>query len=264
MVSERVDTPDTNEAPAQENQGIVDVTPEGQDLPSTGVVDTTAEVDTSTTDDTGTQAQPTVQTPAPTAEVPPGQVEQKQPEAVDQQSFGELRDQVRAQQEQLQYYNQLEKKAQIQREADTYKRNLENQGYLPEQAQQAADAHAEQMQQKQQLESEAEQYRQFREGQNNAAIHYAKLHKLDFDDLAILQKYNTPQEMEAEAKRLSTTRAMAKELAELKQQQVPPQNFDNNQPAASSSGSENDLLDKYNSGDRSEAAVNAARRLLGI
>ena len=264
MVSERVDTPDTNEAPVEESQGIVDVTPEGQDLPSTGVVDTTAEVDTSTTDDTGTQAQPTVQTPAPTAEVPPGQAEQKQPEAVDQQSFGELRDQVRAQQEQLQYYSQLEQRNQIQQEADTYRRNLESQGYLPEQAEQAAKAHVEQVEQKLNLEQQSEQYRQFREGQYNAAIHYAKLHKLDFDDLASLQKYNTPQEMEAEAKRLSTTRAMAKELAELKQQQVPPQNFDNNQPAASSSGSENDLLDKYNAGDRSEAAVNAARRLLGI
>ena len=261
MVSERVDTPEPSDS-SQENQGIVDLTPEGQDAPGTGVVDTAPAVDAVATETVESQAQTEGQVPS--APQQPGQAVQEQPAEVNPQSFSELRDQVRAQQEQLQYYSQLEQRQQVQQQVDQYRDNLQSQGYLPEQAQQAANAYAEQQQQKLQLEQQSEQYRLFREGQRNAAVHYAKQNKLTFDDLASIEKLNTPQEMEAEAKRISSTRAMEQELAQLKQQQVPAQSFDNNQPAPSASGSDNDLLDKFNAGDRSDSAVNAARRLMGI
>ena len=57
---------------------------------------------------------------------------------------------------------------------------------------------------------------------------------------------------------------MEKELSELKQKQVPPQQFDTNQPAASASGSEDDLLDQYNSGVRNPQTEAAARRAAGF
>ena len=264
MVSQQVDVPESGDAPIEESQGVTDLTPEGQDIPDSGAVDATSVENAVGTETTEAQPVPPQTEQSVEGTGQPEQVEQKQPGEVDQQSFGELRDQVRAQQEQLQYYSQLEQRAQIQRQGDEYRDNLQRQGYLPEQAQQAADAHTAQLQQKAELDQQAEQYRQFREGQRNAAVHYAKLHNLTFDDLSSLEKLSTPQEMETEAKRLSSYREMETELAQLKQQQVPAQSFDNNQPAPSASGSENDLLDKYNAGDRSEAAVNAARRLLGI
>ena len=245
MVTERADIPvpgdDSMEA------SITDVTPTDE-APDTGVVDTAPAADT-----VESQEQPVTQE-SPTPEQPQAQ---EQPEQVDQQS---LEQQVRAQQEQLQYYSQLEQRAQLQQQTSQYQQDLERQGYLPEQAAQAANEFAQQTQSKQQ----ADQQRQYAEGQRNASVHFAKKYKLGLDDLEILGRYGTPQEMEAEAKRLSETRSMAAELAELKQKQVPAQSFDDNQPTPSASGSENDLLDKYISGDTSPDVVAAAKRLMGI
>jgi hypothetical protein len=42
---------------------------------------------------------------------------------------------------------------------------------------------------------------------------------------------------------------------------VPPQTFDNSQGAAEATSNQDRLLEAYNNGDRSEAAVRAARRL---
>ena len=267
MVTDRAETPDATEASTQEEQNITDLTPDGQDSVDTGVVDAApaAEVTAPTAETDESQAASQVQaTPEPQTPLTPEEPQAVPPEQVNQQSFEELRDQVKKQQEQLQYYSQLEQRAQAQQVATQYQQDLQRQGYLPEQAQQLAQAKAEQEQQTQQLKQESENYRLFREGQRNAALHFAKQHKLEIDDLTTLEKFNTPQEMETEAKRMAEMRSMATELAQLKQQQVPVQSFDNNQPSASASGSENDMLDKYIAGDRSEAVTAAARRLMGL
>ena len=258
MVTERADAPEPGGDADPVEQGLFDLTPQGQDAPDTGAVDA-APVEGTPPPAPTAEA---VGTLAPTAPPTPGQP-QAEPDKADPQSFGEMRDQVRAQQEQLQYYGQLEQRARLQQAADQYSQQLQQQGYLPEQAQQAAQSQLAQAQQVQQLDQQAEQYRQFKEGQRNAAVHFAKEHKLGIDDLATLERFNTPAEMEIEAKRMSQTRGMAAELAQLKQQQVPAQSFDNNQPSPSATGSENDLLDKYIAGDRSPDAVAAAARLLG-
>ena len=57
---------------------------------------------------------------------------------------------------------------------------------------------------------------------------------------------------------------MEKELSELKQKEVPSQQFDTNQPAAGASGSEDELLDQYNSGIRNPQTEAAARRAAGL
>ena len=73
-----------------------------------------------------------------------------------------------------------------------------------------------------------------------------------------------PGQMETIAKRISEDRKMREELDTLKRGQVPPQQFDTNQPAASASGSEDELLDQYNSGVRTPQTEAAARRAAGF
>ena len=103
------------------------------------------------------------------------------------------------------------------------------------------------------------------QGRQTAAVHFMKKHGLAdkqmLDDLMALQQTNNPAEMEKEAQRIKNDRALRAENAQLKQGRVAPQAFDNSQGAAESSSSDNRLLDAYNAGDRSEAAVRAARRL---
>ena len=261
MVTERADAPEPGgDSEPQDQGGMVDITPDGQNAPSFDAVDDAPQAQEAETqlelEDT-TSAPATG--PAPTAEQP----QPEQPPAVDQQSFTELRVQVKTQQEQLQYYSQLEQRSRLQQQAAQWEQEFERQGYLPEQARQMANDRASRTQESQQLQTQAEEYRQFREGQRNAAVHYAKEFKLGFDDLTVLEKFSTPREMEIEAKRIAETRDLKAELAQLKQGQVPTQSFDNNQPSPSATGSEDDLLDKYIAGDRSPSVVAAAARLLG-
>ena len=75
---------------------------------------------------------------------------------------------------------------------------------------------------------------------------------------------STPQEMEKEAADIAKYRGLAAENARLKQQQVPSQQLDNNQPSPSATGNEDQLLDRYIGGDRSPEAVSAAQRLLNL
>jgi hypothetical protein len=261
MVNQGADVPGVTNDSDSGSQGITDLTPEGQDSAvTTDTLVDTAQAAENTASVAGTEGTPgavTEQAPAPE------QPQTESSEQVDTQSFTELRDQVRSQQEQLQYYNQMAQRAQLQQQVDEYQKDLQVQGYMPEQAAQLAKQQADMLQQKQQLDKQAEDYRMFREGQRNAAMHYAKQYKLSFDDLAGLERFNTPQEMELEAKRVSENRELKVELARLKQQQVPAQSFDNNQPSPAATGSENELLDKYIAGDRSSDVVAAAQRLMG-
>jgi len=260
MVNQGADVPEATNDSDSGSQGITDLTPEGQDSAVTTdtLVDTAqaAESTAPVAETEGTPGVATEQAPAPE------QPQTQSSEQVDPQSFTELKDQVRSQQEQLIYYNQLEQRAQIQQQVAQYQKDLQAQGYMPEQAAQLAKQQANSLQQTQQLNKQAQDYRMFREGQRNAALHYAKQYKLGLDDLAGLERFNTPQEMELEAKRVSENRDLKAELAKFKQQQVPAQSFDNNQPSPAATGSEDELLDKYIAGDRAPDVVAAAQRLL--
>ena len=257
MVNQGADVPEVANDSGSGTQGLLDLTPEGQDSAvTTDTLVDTAQAAESTAPVAGTEGTTGAQAPAP--EQP-----QTQPsEQVDPQSFTELKDQVRSQQEQIQYYTQLEQRAQIQQQVDQYQQDLQRQGYLPEQAAQMANQQAEMVQQKQQLDKQASEYSQFKQGQANAARVFAKQYKLGIDDLSSLERFNTPQEMELEAKRISENRDLKAELAKFKQQQVPSQSFDNNQPSPAATGSEDELLDRYIAGDRSPGVVAAAQRLL--
>jgi len=104
----------------------------------------------------------------------------------------------------------------------------------------------------------------FLEGRQNAALHFAQKHKLlskqAVTDLAALVRARSPQEMELEARRISHTRAQDAEISRLKQGQVAPQAFDNSQGSAEATTNQDRLLDAYLNGDRSEAAMRAARK----
>jgi len=150
-------------------------------------------------------------------------------------------------------------------QARSYAQRLEEAGYMPEQARDQARRYIQQEQKFRQQEQEAAQYVGFVEGRQAAAVHFMQKHGLAnkqmINDLMALQKSNTPVEMEREAQRLKRERALVAENARLKQGRVAPQTFDNSQGSAEASPNDHRLLDAYNNGDRSEAAVRAARRL---
>ena len=136
---------------------------------------------------------------------------------------------------------------------------------MPEQAKEQARQYVRQEQRFQKQQEEASNMVGFLQGRQAAAVHYMKKHGLAdqqmLDDFIAIQQANTPAEMEKEVKRIRSDRDLRAENARLKQGRVPPQTFDNSQGAAEVSSNDNRLLDAYNNGDRSEAAVRAARRL---
>jgi hypothetical protein len=105
----------------------------------------------------------------------------------------------------------------------------------------------------------------FVEGRQNAALHFAQKHKLlsrqAVDDLGALVQSRSPQEMDLEARRISHARNQDAEISRLKQGQVAPQTFDNSQGSAEATSNSTRLLDAYLAGDRSQAAIAAARKL---
>jgi hypothetical protein len=154
---------------------------------------------------------------------------------------------------------------QVGRQARTYEQQLQEAGYMPEQARDQARRYVQQEQKFRKQDEEAASAVGYVQGRQSAAVHYMKKHGLAnkqmLDDLMALQQTNSPAEMEKEAQRMKNDRALRSENARLKQGRVAPQAFDNSQGAAEASSNDNRLLDAYNNGDRSEAAVRAARRL---
>lgn len=199
----------------------------------------------------GTSPSGTPAPEAPPAGTPP-QAPQYTPEQVEQ-----LR-QNNAQ------YQEMQQRAALQNQADTYQRDLEAQGYLPEQAQQAANYYMQTQQQQQTLMKQADAYGQHLQGKQIAAEHFAKKYNLGIDDFAELRKYEDPQSMEQGAKKLAADRERDNELAKFKQAQVPAQSFDNSQGNPQVAANEGSWLDRYNSGDRSPQAEAAAKRAAGL
>jgi hypothetical protein len=177
---------------------------------------------------------------------------------VDQKALQELQQRRAAEQERTW-------RDQVGRAARTYEQQLQEAGYMPEQARDQAKRYVQQEQKFRKQDEEASNMIGYVQGRQSAAVHFMKKHGLAnkqmLDDLMALQQTNSPAEMEKEAQRMKNDRALRAENVRLKQGRVAPQAFDNSQGAAEASSNDNRLLDAYNSGDRSEAAVRAARRL---
>ena len=234
-IIEPVDTGDDGgQEPAPES-GEAEATPQ-EEAPAPTTAETTA---------TETQDSAPQQTPPP-----PPQVDQR---AINELQQRRVADQQRAWREK------------VTRTAQWYERQLQEAGYMPEQARDQARRYVAQEQKFRNQESEAAEMIGYVQGKQAAAIHFMKQQGLAnqqmIEDFMALQMANTPAEMEREAKRMKRERGLIAENARLKQGRVPPQTFDNSQGAAEATSNQDRLLEAYNNGDRSEAAVRAARRM---
>ena len=190
-------------------------------------------------------------------EAPPEPAPQPTPQ-VDQAALAELQQRRVAEREQTW-------RTKVGAAARNYEKQLQEAGYMPEQARDQAKRYVQQEQKFRKQDEEAANMVGYIQGRNMAAVHFLKKHGLApqqvLDDLVALQKTNSPAEMEKEAKRMKSDRTMRAEIAQLKQGRVPPQTFDNSQGSAEATTNQDRLLDAYLAGDRSEAAMRAARKL---
>jgi hypothetical protein len=180
------------------------------------------------------------------------------PPPIDQKTIDELHERRTADQ-------QREWKERVGRQARTYEQQLEESGYMPEQARDQARRYVAQEQKFRKQEQDSAEMLGYVQGKQAAAIHYMKQHGLAnkqmLDDFTALQAANSPADMEKEAQRMKRERSLVAENARLKQGRVAPQTFDNSQGSAEVTTNQDRLLDAYIRGDRSEAAMKAAQRL---
>ena len=208
----------------------------------------------------GTQAPEVPEAPQQEAPTEPIAETPVQPQAQPQYTP----EQVQQMQQQAAQYQEMEAKAALQNQTQSYKTQLENQGFLPEHAEQAASYYMQSQQQQLNLVQKADEYAQHVQGQMLVAELFVKKYNLGIDDLSTLRTYNDPQSMEEAAKKLSGDRERDAELTKLRQAQVPAQQFDNSQGEPSVAQNDASWLDRYNSGDRSPNSVAAARRATGL
>ena len=198
---------------------------------------------------------PAEEIPAPTAEVPPEPTPLPNSDTAQlQKELSEMKQQQNEQQRERQI-NQLEQ------EALQMERRLLDQGLSETEARSQTMTHLQGKVSQIQAVQQQRQQQELMQGKRNAAVHYAKQYGLGIDDLANLERANTPQEMESIAKTQSTIAKQAAEIEQLKRGQVPSQQLDNNSPAPSANATSSQrLVDAYLQGDRSPEAVEAVRK----
>ena len=258
MVMTPNETPEVDVSP-----GIIDNTPPdvveddaSVETEAAPVVETTEEAPT-----TGANAAPTeaaVETTALSESPPKITPEQQQADIrrdMELQELGERR---------VQEQEQQRRQAMVQ-QAKQYEQNLLDEGLLPDQARKQTRQMVSYENRIQEQEKKSMQLMQFSEGRNIAALElgmkYGLIPKQVVDDISVLLRTSSPDAMSFEAQRISELRSTRAEIAKLKQAQVQPQTFDNNQGSSEASSNQSRLLDLYLAGNRSEAAVKAARNL---
>jgi len=247
---ELVQAPLPEDAPAPENPLIAEA----------DTLNNMPEVDIDISEPAAPTPAPEPKAPAPVAQEPTAPT-QPAPEQTQQTQQNQQFEQMSQQAAQ---YQQVQERAAFQQEAQRYQQQLENQGYMAEQAQQITHQY---MQSRQAQANTAKQHQfqtQMMLGKQAAAEHFAKTHNLGFDAMATLRLADTPEQMEVIAKKMSSDAKNMDELAKLRQAQVPPQQFDSSQGEPQVASNDGSWLDRYNAGDRSANATAAARRLMGI
>lgn len=229
--------------------GLGDVNPQQEDTPEPLRQETDTEISAEQPPATGAPApspspQPPVGTAPASPQYTPAQINKMQQDSAQ--------------------YEQVQMRAALQTQADTYKAQLEQQGYLPEHAEQAANAYMQSQQQQMSIMSQAEEYGQHLQGKQMAVEFFVKKYKLNIDDMSMLRVYEDPKSMDQAAQKMAHDRERDNELAQFKQARVPAQSFDNSQGSPGVAADEGGWLDRYNSGDRSSSAVAAARRAAGL
>ena len=238
-----------------DNTNIADM-PEFDDTPdlglnpTEGVAPVAGEVVSDTT-------APAVETPAPTAAVTP------EPTPLPNSDQAQLQQQMSQMQQQQAEMERDRTIKQLEQEALQMEQRLTDQGLSESEARNQTMGHLQNQVTRIQAEQQQKNQQNIIQGKRNAAIHFAKQYGLGIDDLANLERSNSPAEMEAMAKNQSDIAKLRAENEQLKRGQVPAQQLDNNSPAPAANATNDDrLIDAYlNDGDRSEAAVNAVRKL---
>ncbi len=169
--------------------------------------------------------------------------------------------QAKETQERLAYYEEQQRQNAIVTQAEQYKQQLEDQGYMPEQAQQIADMQVQQANRDYEMQKTYNNQLQHMRGKFAAVSQFAKDYGVAPDQL---MQFEDPKSMEAFAKKEKKIKDLENELAGYKDKQVPPQSFDNSQAEPSASTSEDRLLDLYNQGVRNADTEAAARRATGL
>lgn len=222
---------------------------------------------TDTTDVAEDVSEPSIDAVAPQAPVDTPQADAlvEEPPTIGPEQSDQIASHMEELQRMRQANAQKEWEQQVLKSAQAMERRALEQGTDTQSARQMARQHIGHQKALREQDTKARDVIGFYEGRNKAAMHYAIKHKLvdkkAVEDLLALTSARTPQEMEKEAKRMSQMRSQSAEIARLKQGRVAPQTFDNSQGAAEATSNDNRLLDAYNAGDRSEAAIRAARRL---
>ena len=198
-------------------------------------------------------------TPPPPPESPPQiSAEQQREEIKRQMEMDELG------QRRVQEQEQQRRQAMVQ-QAKQYEQNLLDEGLLPDQARKQTRQMVSYENRAQDQDVKATRLLQFAEGRNIAALQLGMKHglipKQVVEDINVLLRTQSPNAMNFEAQRMAELRNTRAELSRLKQGQVQPQTFDNSQGSAEATTNESRLVDAYLAGDRSEAAVSAAKRL---
>lgn len=259
MVMTPNETPEVDMNPSL--PGLLDITPpEVVEEEAAGETEPAAE----TTEDTPApevSAAPLEEVAAPEAqpESPPAiSAEQQQTDIKRQMEMEELG------QRRIQEQEQQRRQTMVQ-QAKQYEQGLLDEGLLPDQARKQTRQMVSYENRMQEQEKKSTDLLKFAEGRNIAALQIGMKHGLIpqqvVDDIGVLLRTNSPDSMDFEAKRMSELRSTRAEIVKLKQSQVQPQTFDNSQGSSEATSNQSRLLDAYLAGDRSEAAVNAARNL---
>ena len=237
-------------APETTDTGGQEPAPE-QEAPDTQAT-TTGETQVSSGETQSEQAAPAPES-APATEPAPQRVPQFDQREIDELNNRRAEDQNRAWRDR------------VARTARSYEQQLQQAGYMPEQARDQARRYVQQETKFRKQEQDSYEAVGMMQGKQAAAIHFMKqnglANKQMLEDFAALQSSQTPDEMEREAKRMKRERELIAENARLKQGRVSPQSFDNSQGAAEVTSNQDRLLEAYINGDRSEAAVKAAKRV---
>ena len=238
--------------PAVENADApiadIQVFGDGSDAP---VVDAAPEAVAPPSPEPGPAAAPVIETPQAPAPVSDADREREA-------ALGELQNRREAE-------VQRNWEQQVVRKAKAMEQQLANSGYLPEQAKAQARQFVQQEQRFRKQEKESADMVDYVHGKQAAAIHFMKENGLADDQMAAdfmaLQQANSPSDMQREAARMKRERALVAENAKLRQGRVAPQTFDNSQGSAEVTTNQDRLVQAYLNGDRSEAALQVAKKL---
>ena len=184
---------------------------------------------------------------------------------IDAESLNKQLEETKQQQENLQkqvMQYEVEKQRQaIEDEAVRYNQALVEGGMEEAQAKQLTEQLKQTRVNEQQYSQNIQNLDAYYRGKFNAAMEIGEKHGISPKEL---MAFDSPQDMEKHASSQSEVTRLKAEIAKLKKEQVPAQQYDNSQAPAEGSTSEQRLLDKYNAGDRSPDAVAAAKRILGL